>query len=102
MTMGIWARRIVLAAVVTLPLAAHASDGSYSATLAKPVDAPREIITDNIVWHCEGTSCVAAGDVHGASVWTCHQLTDQLGDVTAYGSAAHQFDADHLAKCNSH
>ena len=91
-----------LIASLSLAGSALADPAPYSATLAKPLDAPKEIIVSDTIFKCADTSCVTTSRPEGLnSISVCHSLARKVGAMTAYGSAEKPFDADKLAACNA-
>jgi hypothetical protein len=97
-------RRLVycLLAAACLASPASASSQPYSATLAQPLDAAKEVMVGTTIFKCSGTSCTTVSKPSGVdTVFACHALFKAVGKLTAYGSAATPFTADDLARCNS-
>jgi hypothetical protein len=95
-------KKIAIALLASACFASPAfAEKPYSATLAKPLDAPKEIIVAGTIFKCEATACMTTSKPEGLdSVNSCHSLTESVGEVTAYGSAADPFSADKLKACN--
>lgn len=92
---------ILMAAAALLAGTAVAQTSGYSATLAQPLAAKKEIIAIGNIWRCENTTCVLVSVPENASsVRSCHALERLAGALTAYGTSSLPFDADKLAKCN--
>jgi hypothetical protein len=91
---------LVLGAGLALPQAAAAAP--YTATLAKPLSAVKEVIVNSTIFRCEGTACATTSRTDGMwSVRACHKLMQKAGTITAYGTEGKSFDADQLKSCNA-
>jgi hypothetical protein len=81
--------------------ASAAQPGRYTATLAQPLAAKKEIIVNRNIWRCEASTCVLASMPEDpTSIRDCHALMRRVGALVAYGPEAKPFEADKLAKCN--
>lgn len=79
------------------PLQAAAS-GYYTATLAAPANAKREVL-GGVAWNCEGNTCVAAkGDARPLRI--CRGLARKFGEVASFKTNGEDMTAEELAKCN--
>jgi|SRR5579859_1642693 len=96
-------RLLILAcAALALGASAMAQPPRYSATLAEPLAAKKEIIVNSNVWRCEGSTCALVSNPNDPfSVRSCRGLARQVGTIAAYGGDNRAFDADKLAKCNA-
>ncbi len=75
----------------------------YNATLAQPLTGAKELVVNDNLFRCNGSTCVlvshptrGAGDLS-----TCRALQHKVGVLTSYVADGTPFDADKLAKCNS-
>ena len=86
-------------ALVT-PTAAEAQSSTvyYTAELATPAKEARTI-AKGMVWHCEGTRCVAAKNNSRPNI-ACERLTREVGELTKFTAKGVPFDDEALAKCN--
>jgi hypothetical protein len=93
--------QLIAAVLLFAGTAAFAQTSRYTATLAQPLAAKKEIIVNRNIWRCEGNTCVLASvpDDPG-SIRDCHALMRKVGALTAYGSEGRSFEPDKLAKCN--
>ncbi len=90
--------------VVALIFAGSAvAANGYNATLAQPLAAAKEMVINDNLFRCTGTTCVivshptlGAGDLS-----TCRSLQHKVGALTSYVADGTPFDADKLAKCNA-
>lgn len=96
-------KRFAFALVASALMAAPAFAAQpYSATLAKPLDASKEVIVGSTIFDCTASTCTTTSKPDGvSSVNACHSLVESVGAVTAYGSAAEPFSADKLKACNA-
>jgi hypothetical protein len=94
--------RLMTGAVLFASTVAVAQTGQYTATLAQPLDAKKELVINGNIWRCEGSMCILASlPTDPTSVRTCHALERRAGKLTAYGSQERPFDATKLAACNA-
>jgi hypothetical protein len=92
---------IVTSIAIGLGTSAMAQTPRYSATLAEPLAAKKELIVNSNAWRCEGSTCSLVSPPNDPfSVRSCHELARLVGTIAAYGSGNRTFDADKLAKCN--
>ena len=80
---------------------AAAATGYYTASLAAPLDAPKQVIAGGVLWKCAGQTCNAAQD-SSRDVMVCARLARKLesplaGFATPRGALA---EPD-LARCNA-
>lgn len=97
--------KFVLTALVLIPAVAataRAGTSAYTATLAQPLAAPREVVALENVWRCKDDTCrLVSKATDGGSVHSCNALRRQVGTLTSYGTSEHPLGAADLAKCNS-
>lgn len=75
-----------------------AGGGYYTATLAAPADARREVL-GGVAWNCEGNTCVAdKGDARPLRI--CRSLARKHGEVASFTANGEELPAEELAKCN--
>jgi len=92
-----------IVASMILASSAIADTGRYSATLAQPLTAKKEIIVNGNMFRCDGSNCILVSHPLDASgVGSCRALQREVGTLTAYVADGKPFDADKLAKCNAH
>jgi hypothetical protein len=85
--------RVLISHSVLLAGAAFAQAEHYTASLTQPISEKKEFIANGNVWRCAGTSCMLTSEPRDpGSLRTCRELKRQVGQLTAYGSAAHAFD----------
>jgi hypothetical protein len=78
-----------------------AADG-FVATLAQPLAVKKEIIIENNLFRCEGSTCLLVSQSAAAdTVAICRALQHKVGHLTGYVAGGKTFDADRLAKCNA-
>ena len=94
----------LIVASMILAGTAVADTGRYTATLAQPLTAEKEIIVNgDMLFRCDGSTCILVShSVDAGAVRSCQGLQRKVGTLTAYGAEGKPFDADKLAKCNSH
>ena len=81
---------------------AGAAKPHYSATLAKPLTAPTEVIVTTTIWECKDSACeLTSAPSDSNSVRACAALKARVGTLTTYGADNSPFDAAKLAQCNS-
>lgn len=78
---------------------ARAAAPSYTAELAVPVSAPKQIVLGDAFWSCAGTTCHAASDTSRAEV-SCARLAGKFGGVARFTSPKGELEGEGLAKCN--
>ena len=94
--------KLIGASLVLASTAAVAQSFRYTATLAQPINASKEIVAGDNLWYCSGSTCTLVSDPKNpSSVGACHALQKKMGALSAYGTSANAFDADKLAKCNA-
>jgi hypothetical protein len=95
---------LIAVTLILASAAALADTGRYTATLAQPLAAKKEIIVNLNMWRCAGSTCNLVSRPNDAgSLRSCHELQRQVGvALTAFVNDGTPFDADKLAKCNSH
>jgi hypothetical protein len=92
---------LIAAAVLSASAAAVAQTNQYTATLAQPLAAKKELIANGNIWRCQDSTCVLISVPEDpGSVRSCHALKRQAGELTAYGPKGKPFEADKLAMCN--
>lgn len=92
----------LISAVMLASTAALADNSLYSATLAQPLAAKKELIVNGNMFRCDGSICILVSHpVDAGSVHTCRALQHQVGALTAYSVAGKTFDAAKLAECNA-
>lgn len=79
-------------------MAQNPSKAYYRAELAQPA-AERRVVAGELVWACNGTSCVAD---KGASrpLRICRELNRKFGEVTNFTAKGELLPAEELEKCN--
>jgi hypothetical protein len=77
----------------------QAAGGSYyTATLAAPAEAKREVL-GGVAWNCEGNTCTAGkGDARPLRI--CRGLSRKFGEVASFKANGEELPAEELAKCN--
>ncbi|WP_374284698.1 hypothetical protein [Novosphingobium sp.] len=76
------------------------SSASYSAVLAKGLDAPVRKVVNGAVWNCTGDQCTGRSD--GSSpVNTCARVAKEFGQITKFATPKGELSADKLARCNA-
>jgi hypothetical protein len=94
----------LIVATIILAGSAVAGTSGYSATLAQPLTAKKELIVQGNAFRCNASTCnlvsQPTGDAGGLSV--CRALQRQVGTLTSYVVDGKPFDSERLAKCNSH
>src|SRR5580658_8047918 len=92
----------VVGIVILVGTAALADTGRYTATLAQPLAAKKDLIVNGNMFRCEGSTCILVSDPKDAgSVHTCRALQHQVGTLASYGTEGDKFDAAKLAQCNA-
>jgi hypothetical protein len=93
---------LVVSSIILTSFAATAAEQRYTATLAQPLTARKQVIIDYNIWRCEGSSCALVSRPNDINaVRNCRELKRQVGALAAYGKEGDQFDPDKLAKCNA-
>jgi hypothetical protein len=94
--------KLITAALVLASTAAVAQKLYYTATLVQPVNGSKEIVANENLWYCSGTTCkLVSQPKNPSSLGSCHTLQQKVGALSAYGAQDSAFDADKLAKCNA-
>jgi hypothetical protein len=95
-------RHALSIAAALLMEAALAQTSHYTATLAQPLAAPREVFANENIFRCRDSTCVLVSrPVDVASVSVCSTLRYQLRTtLISYGNNEHPMEAADLAKCN--
>ncbi len=94
--------RLITASLVLASTAAVAQKAHYTATLAQPLTGTKEIVANDNLWYCSGSTCTLVSEPKNpSSVGACHALKQKMGVLSAYGLPDSSFDADKLAKCNA-
>jgi hypothetical protein len=88
-----------LSAASSAPLFATVP-ASYTATMAKAIDAPRNDIIEGTMWRCAMDSCTGADEGQRPS-YICRQVVRKFGAVTRFTSSKGELTASELAKCNA-
>lgn len=78
--------------------AQNPSKAYYRAELAQPAAQPRAIAGD-LVWACNGTSCVADKGT-SRPLRICRELNRKFGEVTNFTAKGELLAAEELEKCN--
>jgi len=92
----------VVGIVVLGGTAALADAARYTATLAQPLAAKKDVIVNGNMFRCDGSTCLLVSTPKDAgSVHTCRALQHQVGTLAAYGTEGDKFDAAKLAQCNA-
>lgn len=86
-------------AITPAPANAQAPSGPYyRAELVQPASDAR-IIAGDLVWACEGTSCVAKKGT-SRPLRICREVNRKLGEVASFTAKGEALPAEDLAKCN--
>lgn len=94
---------LIVATMILTSAAALGDTSGYTATLAQPLAAKKTLIVNDNMFRCDGATCILVSrPVDASSVRSCRELQRQVGTLTAYVAEGKPFDADKLAKCNSH
>jgi hypothetical protein len=94
--------RFITASLVLAGTAAVAQKVHYTATLVQPLSGSKEIVANDNLWYCSGSTCSLVSEPKNpGSLGACHALKQKLGALSAYGLPDSLFDADKLAKCNA-
>jgi hypothetical protein len=94
--------RLITASLVLAGTAAVAQKVHYTATLVQPLTGTKEIVANDNLWSCAGSTCTLVSEPRSPnSLGACHALKRKMGALSAYGLADSLFDADKLAKCNA-
>ena len=75
------------------------SKAYYRAELAQPAQQSR-VIAGDLVWACEGTSCVAKKGT-SRPLRICREVNRKLGEIASFTAKGEALPAEDLAKCNS-
>lgn len=95
-----WTAVSFSAALTPAPaLAQNPSKAYYRAELAQPAAQPKAIAGD-LVWACNGTSCVADKGT-SRPLRICRELNRKFGTVANFTAKGELLPAEDLAKCNS-
>src|ERR1700761_1652475 len=89
-------------AALLSPIAADAQgpSGFYVATpVAKPTNA--NIITNATLWTWQDTACTASHAPERPNI-LCELGAKRVGPLSSFSAGGKAFDADALAKCNTH
>jgi hypothetical protein len=93
---------LFMAIMILASATALADTSRYTATLAQPVAAKKELIVNGNMFRCDGATCILVSNPKdAASMHTCRALQHQVGTLTAYGVEGKPFDAAMLAQCNA-
>jgi hypothetical protein len=93
--------KLITASLVLASTAAVAQKVYYTATLAQPLNGSKEIVANDNLWYCSGSTCkLVSQPKNPSSLGSCHTLQQKVGALSAYGPHDNPFDADKLAKCN--
>ena len=80
-------------------MAQNPSNAYYRAELAQPA-AERRIVAGELVWACNGTSCIADKGT-SRPLRICRELNRKFGTVANFTAKGELLPAEDLAKCNS-
>jgi hypothetical protein len=86
--------------MTTQPVHAASQQTYYTAALATPLAAPRQVILRGVLWNCAGDACTAARDV-SRDVNVCARLVKKVGPVAAFSTPRGALAAEELARCNA-
>jgi hypothetical protein len=93
--------RLIIASLILASTAAVAQKVRYTATLVQPLTGSKEIVANDNLWYCSGSTCTLVSEPKNPnSVGACHALKQKMGALSAYGLPDGSFDADKLSKCN--
>jgi hypothetical protein len=93
---------LIVATMILANATALADTSRYTATLAQPVGAKKELIVNGNMFRCDGSTCILVSrPADPGSLHTCRALQHQVGVLIAYGAAGDEFDAAKLAQCNA-
>ncbi|MBX9898279.1 MAG: hypothetical protein K2Y17_10365 [Qipengyuania sp.] len=79
-------------------MAQNPSKAYYRAELAQPAAQPRAIAGD-LVWACNGTSCVADKGT-SRPLRICREVNRKFGEVVSFTTKGETLPAEDLEKCN--
>lgn len=71
----------------------------YTAALAKPLAAPKNVVLDGVVWRCAADRCAATGS-GGRSAVACERVVKKFGAVSEFTAPDGVLPEDVLARCN--
>jgi hypothetical protein len=93
---------LIIAALLFASTVAIAQRPHYTATLAQPLSSNKEVVANNNLWRCSGSTCTLTSQPKdpGAAA-SCRTLRKKVGALSAYGAPNDSFDAEKLAKCNA-
>ncbi|MEO0032615.1 MAG: hypothetical protein RIS94_2373 [Pseudomonadota bacterium] len=77
----------------------RAEGAYYTAALAAPLAAPKQVIEGGLLWHCAGDSCTAARDTSRPAI-VCARLARSVGEVARFATPKGDLAAEDLARCN--
>lgn len=80
-------------------MAQNPSKAYYRAELAQPA-AERRVVAGELVWACNGTSCVADKGT-SRPLRICRELNRKFGEVVNFTARGELLPAEDLEKCNS-
>ena len=96
--------KLVLFAAAAILLAATSAEAApaVTATLAA-ASAKRAIVTDHVVWKCDGTTCITNSVPRQAfTIGECRALAEKAGAaVAAFVAVTGSLDAESLTRCNT-
>tara|TARA_Y100000052_G_C2880589_1_gene45247 strand:- start:10 stop:309 length:300 start_codon:yes stop_codon:yes gene_type:complete len=94
--------RFASVALISLAVAAPAlASTTFTATLATPVDAPNRVTAYDAVWVCEDSTCEAVLNRSSATVRVCKKVVEEIGAISAFGTAEDALDEAEVAECNA-
>ncbi len=87
-------------AATTSPAQGAARGGAYVASLAHPLEAPKQQILDGALWRCEGSTCSAPAS-GGRAVLACNRIARTFGEVARFETPRGELTAEDLTRCNA-
>lgn len=95
------AKFALLAGFALAGAAGHAAPraGAVVATLAAPLETPRQEIMDGVMWKCAGDRCSAPAQGSRPLV-VCQRVAKQFGTVSGFVSPRGELSAEELTRCN--
>lgn len=85
----------------TAPAFARIEPVRTVATVERDYRARSQVVSDGIVWRCEGTTCVALVHNDPAAFFrACYRLARKIGAVASFETPAGAMSQEDLDRCN--
>ena len=93
--------RTFFVSFAALGLAGTAAAGTqFTAKLESPLTKAEKVVAANVLWNCDGDTCVAELSRKSVTVRTCKKVVKEVGKVAEFANENGALTEDELKSCN--